>query len=62
MLLAFPEIKISGPQADLWGRMSFGDMLSLSTCETFKGKEDFVTCNGLRGKIQAAEKNGDSST
>ena len=40
MVLAFPEIKITGPQADLWGRMSSGDMLSLSTCDIFKGKED----------------------
>lgn len=61
MVLAFPEIEITGPQAGLRGKMPFADMLSLSTCETLKGNEDSVTYNGLRGEIQAVEKNWDSS-
>lgn len=43
MVLAVTEIEITGPQAGRWGKMSFGDMLSLSPCETFKGNEDLVT-------------------
>lgn len=38
------------------GAMSFRDMSSLSTCETFKRNYDLVTCNGLRGETEATAK------